>query len=72
MRAYEKYANIFGVSAPMHPDVEFRTKNGLRVVLKWNKSEYRAYKKISSGELLEMNLGACRPEGLREYITKRW
>ena len=39
LRAYEKYANIFGIKAPKHPDIEFTTNNGVEFILRWNKNE---------------------------------
>lgn len=67
-RAYEKYIKAFGVKGFEHSDVDFKTPKGLNVSLRWNKSEYRAYKKTPDGRLEEMFLGSVVAEHLKEYI----
>lgn len=71
-RAYEKYIEVFGAKGFEHNDVEFVTGKGKRVILKWNKSEYRAFKKMPDGSLVEMTLGGVLPENLMEYIIRNY
>lgn len=71
-RAYEHYIKVFGGKGYTHPDVDFITSKGLNVSLRWNGSEYRAYKRIHDGRYIEMFLGSVLPENLQAYIMKRW
>ena len=50
------------------PDIEFVTEQGTVVILKWNGTEYRAYKQNGC----EMMLGAVIPENLIKYISKNY
>lgn len=52
---------------PHHPDIQFVTDKGTFVTLKWQGTEYRAYK---NG--YEMLLGATIPNKLIKYITKNY
>ena len=49
-------------------NIEFVTKAGTPIVLKWEKAEYRAYN--AKGEWLK--LGATSPKNLIEYIKDRY
>jgi len=71
-KGIDKYAEILGVKPREHPDMNFVTNSGTNVVLKWNKSEYRAYKKKAFDELLDMKLGSGRPEALMKYMMDKF
>ncbi len=68
MRSCEKYVKVFGTKGFEHPDVEFVTKSGTYVLLRWDKSEYRAHRRIPDGRLEEMRLGSIFSENLKQYI----
>lgn len=48
-------------------DIEYTTDSGQVILLKWEKNEYRAYKKRTGQDL---KLGATVPDGLLKYINK--
>lgn len=50
-------------------DFEFTTDSGEVILLKWEKVEFRAYKK-RTGE--DLKLGATVPDALLEYINKNF
>ena len=71
-RAYQTYVKKFGAKGFEHPDVNFVTSSGTKVVMIWEKAEYRAYKRSKDGSLLDMRLGGVVPENLKEYIVKNF
>lgn len=52
-------------------NIDFITKKGTAVQLRWKDNEYKAYK-IQGGHAEFMNLGAVVPNGLIEYIKERF
>ena len=50
-------------------DILFLTDDGTEIILKWQKSEYRAFKKKTNED---MRLGAIRTENLIKYIKERY
>lgn len=72
MRAYQKYMKVFGVKGFEHPEEEFVTKKGVRVILTWVKNEYRAFKKYPDGHISEMLLGSTSSKNLKEHIMRNY
>lgn len=51
------------------PEFHFRSGSGRQIKLMFVKNEYRAYYK-SGLDWVDMKLGSCVPEPLRDYIIK--
>ena len=54
-----------------HPNYDFETASGLKVQLRWQKNEYRAFKRVSR-EWVQMFLGSNTPDALMEYIKNNY
>ena len=52
-------------------DICFETGDGHKWKLVWEKCEYKAYMYLHGG-WKAMGLGSTKPEGLIEYIERRW
>lgn len=50
-------------------DFEFATDSGQVILLKWERTEYRAYNKRTGQDL---KLGATVPDGLLKYLNKNF
>lgn len=72
MRAYQKYMRVFGVKGFEHPDCEFVTEKGTRVILVWNKTEYRAFEIRKDGSRKEMLLGSTSAKNLATFIKEHY
>jgi len=51
--------------------IEFVTDSGKKILLVFEKAEYRAYD-ITGGGRTDMHLGSTIPDSLIKYIKKRW
>lgn len=51
-------------------EIRFISSDGQKVVLIWQKNEYRAFREDNSKRLIDMRLGSASAENLKNYIMK--
>ena len=77
----KEFAKTLGVPTTIHfagagialkrtkEDFEFKTDSGKTILMKWEKNEFRAYRK-DGRDLIDLKLGATIPDALIDYINK--